>query len=440
MAGTKPPKRHKKQNIETAASPKHADALAFEKFAGPDPVRHKRRKATVKHRTVDIENLREIKDANYATRAIDYHPMDATFLMLVIILLLFGLVMVFSASYAQSIDDFGNATHYFLRQLFYGMGGVAAMLLFTFIINYYALKKLTALFLIASDVLLFLVKIAGETSGGATRWFSVAGVRFQPSELSKLAVIFFLASWCENHRSRMGELSVAFMGFFLAVGPTAVLLALQPHFSCLILIAATAFVMIYAGGMNKKLFWWLVGTGVVLIALFIFFGDRVPIDYISNRWHAWKDMDQYAQSSGYQTRQSLMALGTGGFFGVGLGNSRQKQLFLPESHNDYVLSIVGEELGMAGVLIVLLLFGLLIWRGMVIAKNARDRFGFLLVVGIMAKVALQMIINLAVVTNAVPVTGMALPFFSYGGTALVLQLAEMGVVLNISRQTRQTEK
>ena len=148
----------------------------------------------------------------------------------------------------------------------------------------------------------------------------------------------------------------------------------------------------------------------------------------------------YARSTGYQTLQSLMALGTGGFFGVGLGNSRQKQLFLPESHNDYVLSIVGEELGIFGVIVILLLFALLIWRGVTIARRARDRFGFLLVIGIMAKIALQVLINLAVVTNAVPVTGMALPFFSYGGTALMMQLAEIGVVLNISRQTKEPIK
>ncbi len=439
MKGTEVPKRHKKQNIGTSMPQKHEDALAFEKFSGPDPVRHRKKKTAVRHRTVDVENLREIKDADYATRAVDYHPLDATFLMLVIVLLLFGLVMVFSASYAQSIADYGKASYYFKHQLVFAGIGIGFMLLFTFVFNYYFLKKFTTLFLIASWVLLLLVLVIGESSGGATRWLNL-GFRFQPSELAKIAVIFFLANWCESHRSRMNEIPVAIMGFVIAVAPTGFLLALEPHFSCLLLIAFTAFVMLFAGGMNGNLFGVLTSIGAGGIFAFIFFGDKVPIDYISNRWHAWKDVEQYARSTGYQTRQSLMALGSGGFFGVGLGNSRQKQLFLPESHNDYVLAITGEELGMFGILVILVLFGLLIWRGIVIAKNARDRFGFLLAVGIMAKVALQVLINLAVVTNAVPVTGMALPFFSYGGTALMLQLAEMGVVLNISRQTKLTEK
>ncbi|MBO4406726.1 MAG: cell division protein FtsW [Clostridia bacterium] len=433
------PRRHRQRNI---APEEHTPSReeVYEKFGSPDPVRHAKRRAETKRRVIDVENLREIKDSDYSTRAIDYNPLDAPFLMLVIILLLFGLVMVFSASYAQSIKDYGDASHYFLNQLRWAVIGVGAMLLFAFPINYYRLKKYSNIFLIGTVALLVAVLLMGKEVNDAVRWIQFGGVRFQPSELSKVAVIFFLARWCEDRRSRMKNITCPVTGFLIAVGPTAILLALEPHFSCLILIAATAVVILYAGGMSNKWFWPFVVIGILLVVLFIYYGDKIPVGYISRRWLAWKNPEDYARSTGYQTLQSLMALGTGGFFGVGLGNSRQKQLFLPESHNDYVLSIVGEELGIFGVIVILLLFALLIWRGVTIARRARDRFGFLLVIGIMAKIALQVLINLAVVTNAVPVTGMALPFFSYGGTALMMQLAEIGVVLNISRQTKEPIK
>ena len=430
------PRRHRQRDMDTEPHEITREETD-ERFGSPDPVKHTKRRADAKRRVIDVENLREIRDADYATRAIDYNPMDATFLMLVIILLLFGLVMVFSASYAQSIEDYGSASHYFLNQLRWALIGVGAMILFAFPINYYRLKKFSNLFLAGTMVLLLAVLLVGKEVNDAVRWIQIGGIRFQPSELSKVAVIFFLARWCEDRRSRMKNITCPVTGFLIAVGPTAILLAMEPHFSCLILIAATAIVILYAGGMSNKWFWPLVVVGVLLVALFIFYGDKIPIGYISRRWLAWKNPENYARTTGYQTLQSLMALGTGGFFGVGLGNSRQKQLFLPESHNDYVLSIVGEELGLLGVLVILVLFALLIWRGVTIARRARDRFGFLLVIGIMAKIALQVLINLAVVTNAVPVTGMALPFFSYGGTALMIQLAEMGVVLNISRQAKE---
>ena len=433
------PTRHRKRDIEPEPHEITREEV-YEKFGSPDPVRHTKRRAETKRRVIDVENLREIRDADYATRAIDYNPMDAPFLMLVIILLLFGLVMVFSASYAQSIEDYGDASHYFLNQLRWAVIGVGAMLLFAFPVNYYRLKKFANIFLIGTMVLLLAVLLVGKEVNDAIRWIQIGGVRFQPSELSKVAVIFFLARWCEDRRSRMKNITCPMTGFLLAVGPTAILLALEPHFSCLILIAATAIVILYAGGMSNKWFWPFVAAGLILVVLFIAYGDKVPVGYISRRWLAWKNPENYASTTGYQTLQSLMALGTGGFFGVGLGNSRQKQLFLPESHNDYVLSIVGEELGIFGILVILVLFALLIWRGITIARRARDRFGFLLVVGIMAKIAMQVLINLAVVTNAVPVTGMALPFFSYGGTALMIQLAEIGVVLNISRQTKEPIK
>ena len=439
MANKVDPKRHKMQNDREESRRAHTQKSMGAEPAR-DPKRHAKQKVpSGKSRVVDMDRLIEAKNADYATRTVDYNPVDATFLMLVMILLLFGLVMVFSASYAQSLEDNGSASYYFTHQLGFAVFGLVCMFGFGYLVNYYYLKKWTVLFYVVCLILLLAVVFFGEETNNAVRWIRIGSIRFQPSEFAKIAVIFFMARWCENHRNRMKNLDTAILGFAIAVVPVVGLLALQPHFSCAILIVATAFIMLYIGGIGTKWFWPIVGLGGFAVVLFICLGDRIPVDYIANRWTAWKNPAMYQQGTGYQTMQSLMALGSGGLFGVGLGNSRQKQLFLPESHNDYILSIVGEELGLFGILVILLLFALLIWRGVVIARKARDRFGFLLVIGIMAKIALQVLLNLAVVTNAIPVTGMALPFFSYGGTALVAQLAEIGVVLNISRQARPDE-
>jgi len=439
MSITPDPKRHKSRSVEPQKTKKDIHQTAMDKFGGPAPTRHRPPRQTRVMKAKTPQESLDYKNSHMATRVVDHTPLDAAFLMLVIILLLAGLVMVFSASYAEGIDDYGDAAHYFKQQAFFACLGLAGMLFFTFLPDYYALKGWTKVLMIGSILLLLLVPFIGVKVNGARRWLRIAGIRFQPSEFAKVAAIFMMAKWCEEKRTKMNRFWVSLKGMIVSCGPILLLLAFQPHVSCMILIGATVFVMVYVGGMNNKVFWSAAVLGLGGLGLFIKFGSQIPVDYIRNRWYAWKDPASVAQTTGYQTLQSLMALGSGSIFGVGFGKSRQKQLFLPESQNDYILSIIGEELGMIGIIIVLVLFGLLIWRGIAIAHKARDRFGFMLAVGIMAKVALQVVLNLAVVTNAIPVTGIALPFFSYGGTALAVQLCEMGVVLNISRQARLDE-
>jgi len=439
MSITPDPKRHKSRSVDLKENKKDIRQAALDKFGGPAPVRHRQPRKTKVLRTKTPQDSLDYKNSHMETRVVDHTPMDAGFLMLVVILLLFGLVMVFSASFAEGIDDYGDAAHYFKQQAIFACLGLAGMLVFTFMPDYYILKGWTKYLMIAAFILMLLVPVMGVRVNGAKRWLRLFGIRFQPSEFAKVAAIFMMAKWCEEKRSTMNRFSVSVMGLLISAGPFLLLLAFQPHVSCMILIGATVFVMVYVGGMSNKVFWPIVGLGIGGLGTFIQFGSQVPVSYIRNRWYAWKDPSSVARTTGYQTLQSLMALGSGSIFGVGFGQSRQKQLFLPESQNDYILSIIGEELGMVGILIVLLLFGLLVWRGVAIARRARDRFGFMLAVGIMAKVALQVVLNLAVVTNAIPVTGIALPFFSYGGTALAVQLCEMGVVLNISRQAKLDE-
>lgn len=391
-------------------------------------------------RVIELEKDRDILNSRMSTRTVDYVPIDATFLTVVIILLIFGLVMVFSASYAQSIKDNGNASEYFLSQLKFACIGIAMMLGITYFFDYYMLKKWANLILCVGILLLIVVIIFGDTHGGSKRWLDIGFTSFQPSELTKVAVIIYIARWCEDHRSSISKAGSIIWPLTIAVFPTAVLLIMQPHFSALILIGLTAIIMLVAGGMNKTITILGAIVGMGFVYLFITFGNKIPVDYIQDRWHAWKDYEQYALGTGYQTNQSIMAISSGGLFGVGLGNSRQKQLFLPESHNDYILSIVAEELGFIGVIVVVILFSLLVWKGVTIALRARDRFGFMLVTGILIIISLQFILNIAVVTNAIPVTGISLPFFSYGGTALVILLCEMGLILNVSRQRQIEEK
>lgn len=389
-------------------------------------------------RVIDLEKDRDILNSRMSTRTVDYVPVDATFLTVVIILLIFGLVMVFSASYAQSIKDNGSASEYFLSQLKFAGIGLVMMLGITYFFDYYMLKKWANLILFVGIMLLVVVLIFGDTRGGSKRWLDIGITSFQPSELTKVAVIIYIARWCEDHRSSINKARSVLWPITISVVPTALLLLMQPHFSALILIILTALIMLVAGGMNKKITILAAIAGIGLVYLFIAYGNKIPVEYIQDRWHAWKDYELYALGTGYQTNQSVMAISSGGFFGVGLGNSRQKQLFLPESHNDYILSIIAEELGFIGVIVVVILFSLLIWKGVTIALKARDRFGFMLVTGILIIISLQFILNIAVVTNAIPVTGISLPFFSYGGTALVILLCEMGLILNVSRQ-RQTD-
>lgn len=368
--------------------------------------------------------------------AAGYTRMDLPFLLLTILLTVMGLVMVFSASFPSAYYESGDPTFYLKRQGIFAALGLTAMLVMSRI-NYQRLRGAGKLLLVLSWFLLVLVLVPGIgiTKNNATRWLGYDGVlTFQPSEIAKLAVIVFFADSISKKKNRMEDFRegvLPYMGILLA---TAVLMLLEPHLSGTILIVGTGIVMVIVGGIPRKLVaLGIGGVGAVGIGYVFAVGQGI-ISYGANRISMWKNPWQDATGDGYQMCQSLIAIGSGGLTGVGLGKSRQKFLFLPEEHNDCIFAIVCEELGLIGATLVMLVFALLIIRGFWIALHAKDRFGTLLVVGIMTQIGLQTFLNIAVVTGLVPATGISLPFFSYGGTALALQLFEMGVVLSVSRQ------
>ena len=377
-------------------------------------------------------------------------PLDLPFLMLVLMLTGIGVIMMFSASYAEALYKLENPTYYFMRQGLFAGAGVVAMYVMSRI-NYQSLRWLSILALGGSIFLLVLVKVPGigDSAGGANRWIRAIGPlpRWQPSEAAKLGVIlYFSARLSKRHTEkkrtfdlrrlsgrildlmeRSGFLELIPYGLVLLI--ISGLLLWEPHLSATILIMAIGASILFAAGIH--LGWFAFGGGVIALALWVVVNATT---YMSDRIAIWKNPWMDTQGDGYQIVQSLYAIGSGGLLGLGLGNSRQKFLYLPELQNDYIFPIVCEELGFVGASMVLILFALLILRGYWLALHARDRFGALLTVGITTQVAVQVFLNIGVVTNLIPPTGISLPFFSYGGTALMIQLLEMGIVLGVSRQ------
>ena len=355
---------------------------------------------------------------------------DVPFLLIVLLLLTVGVVMVLSASFARAYYSAAtkhNATFYFTRQLFFAVTGVAIMLVASrFPINFY--RRFSGIILLAAVVLLLLVLIGGEKVNGARRWFTIGSITFQPSEIAKIAVILYEANLICRFKDKMGSFRYGVLPFAIVAGGIVGLLVLEPHLSASIIIIGITAVMMFIGG--TRLFWFLLGGGAVglggLIAINV-------LHYSGERISAWMDPFADTSDTGYQIVQSLYAIGSGGLSGLGLGNGRQKYLYLPEEHNDFIFSVVCEELGFIGAVLILILFALLIVRGFWLAMHCKNRYSFLVCTGVTALLALQVILNVAVVTNLIPCTGISLPFFSYGGTALWLQLAEMGVILSISR-------
>lgn len=406
-------------------SKKRAQDQNFEAVVG--------RKKTPPPGEAKIEKLLAETPKSEAAAPVRYVPLDIPFLVLVLVLVAFGLVMMYSASYAWSLEDYGTPHYYISRQVSFAFLGLGAMLGFTFL-DFNRLKPFIPLFFALTFVLMLLVVFIGRTAGGAQRWLELGGVGFQPSELAKIAVIFSMALAIDKAGNRMKTFRFGILPFLLIVGVFIPILLLQKHLSAIVLTAGTAAIMIFIGGASL----WYLGGGMAagVAGLFLLISTTDVFSYVQRRIDVWKDPFVDPRGIGYQTIQSLYAIASGGLFGLGLGQSRQKQLYLPESHNDYVFSIVCEELGMIGGILLLLLFAALIARGFWIAMHAPNKFGTMLAAGIMTKFALQVLMNIAVVTNAMPVTGISLPFFSYGGTSLTLLMAEMGVMLSISKQMR----
>lgn len=355
-------------------------------------------------------------------------PMDLPFFLLVLLIMCFGLIMMFSASYASAYYTMDNSAYYFIKQGLIALGGTVVMLVISRM-NYQYLRILSLPMLAGSIVLLILVPIIGFDAGGATRWIKVGPVQLQPSEVAKFAVIVSFSSMISVFREKMKTFKYGILPFATVLVVIAALMLLQPHISGAILIVAVGGALMFVGGVHWG---WFAGAIAVAVAAGYFVMTNMA--HAIARIRIWQDPFSDPQGGGYQIIQSLYAVGSGGLFGLGLGKSRQKHLYLPEQHNDFIFAIVCEELGMVGACLVLFLFALLIIRGYWIAIRSRDRFGSLMVTGVITLLAVQTFLNVAVVTNLIPVTGISLPFFSYGGTSLLIQLAEMGVVLSVSRQ------
>jgi len=349
------------------------------------------------------------------------------FFVLVMMILSFGLIMVLSASYASAYYKYDDSFHFVKTQVFAAVVGLV-ILAMCIVANYRWLRFVSVPLMLLSLILLVAVLFIGRTVGGAQRWIYIGPINFQPSEIAKLAVIIFFSHCIATYHRYMGKFTTGILPYMALLALIALLLQRQPHYSAIVLIMALGMILVFVGGGSLP---WLIGMGTAAAAALAYIIFLTP--YAKGRVEMWLHPESDPLGSGYQTLQSLYAIGSGGLMGLGLGQSRQKYLYIPEPHNDYIFSIVCEELGFIGAVLVMILFGLLIWRGFVIAFRAPDRFGCLLTVGIMSHIAIQFLLNIAVVTNSIPVTGMSLPFFSYGGTALMMQLAEMGIVLNVSR-------
>ena len=361
--------------------------------------------------------------------------MDAVFLLMVLLLLGIGLVMLLSASFPSAYYEMGDPTYYFKRQVCFAAMGLVAMLRIG-CWDYAWLRRIAKPAMAGALLLLVLVLVPGigVVRNNARRWISVAGLfTIQPSELAKLAVIVQFSASIAKKKAQMQTWREGVRPYFWLLLLTAGLVLVEPHLSGAVLVFGVGAILMAVGGIRLR---WIVGAGV-LAALGVCLLLSGVIPYGRSRIDMWKDPFADAQGAGYQLSQSLITIGSGGLTGVGLGRSQQKFLFLPEEHNDFIFAIVCEELGLIGAGLILLLFMALILRGYWIALHARDRFGTLLAVGITSLLALQTFLNVGVVTGLLPTTGISLPFFSYGGTALFLQLIEMGIILSVSAQEKE---
>lgn len=355
--------------------------------------------------------------------------MDTPMLLLTMVLTALGLVMIYSASYARAKYETGDSSYFFRRQLMFALLGSVAMVLVSHV-KPGVIRKMA--FPLLGVSLLFLILLfvpgIGQSENGATRWIRL-GISFQPSELAKLGVILSFAAMISEFGEKMETFRFGIAPFGAILVAIVILLRLEPHNSAIVIIACTAAAMLFLGGVKYR--WFILGGSVMLLGVVLILGAG---GYEASRITAWQDPFSDPTDNGYQIIQSLYAIGSGGLLGLGLGKGRQKYLYLPEEHNDYIFAITCEELGLVGAGAILVLYALLILRGYWISMHLKNRFLSLMVAGITTLTALQVFFNIGVVTNLLPSTGISLPFFSYGGTALLIQLGQMGLVLGASRQ------
>lgn len=361
---------------------------------------------------------------------------DYTLLFIVLFMLCFGLVMLYSVSSYESNLKFGDSAYYLKKQLGATLIGILVMFI-TMCLNYHIWEKVSVIAYVVSIVLIALVTTnLGYEANGARRWLNL-GVSLQPAEVAKVGMIIFFASLVTKFGKRIQTLKSTLITIGFAVPVSAMILLITDNLSSSIIVFCIVFMMLFVATPNYKEYFLIGGLLILIAAVVVIMVSKgvLPesMSYRFGRINAWLDPESYASTTGFQTLQSLYAIGSGDIFGKGLGQSMQKLGFIPEAQNDMIFSIICEELGLFGAFAIIALFLIMIWRFMVIANNAQDQFGALLVVGVMAHISIQVILNIAVVTNTIPNTGITLPFISYGGSSIVFLLAEIGLVLSVSR-------
>ena len=362
--------------------------------------------------------------------------LDLPFLLLVLVLVIIGMIMMFSASYPSAYYKLNDSYFYVRRQLIYAAIGLAAMIGISFF-NYNKLHKLAPLLLGFAYLTLVIVLFL---PGKVHRWIEIGPINIQASEIMKFALILFFAHWGSLYYDKMQSAKYSVLPGLLVFGSTAALLILEPHYSGIVITAILTVIMLYIGGMQMK--YLIIGFVLLIIAVLGAWVTGI-LTYAMQRMDGWGQALIYTTEemwqTTWQTRNSLYAIGSGGMFGLGLGQSRQKYLYLPEPQNDFIFAIVCEELGFVGAIIILLIFALLVWRGITLSLRSKDRFGKLLGIGLSSQIGVQVILNILVITDWLPNTGISLPFFSYGGSSLIMLLMQMGLILSISR-TSNIEK
>ena len=364
------------------------------------------------------------------------NPLDFTLLITVFILLGLGIITVLSASSPTALAETGNSYKYLIKQMEAAVIGILLMFVASKI-DYKLWQKNYKIIYFICMILLLAVCALGREAGGAKRWLDMGFLSFQPSEVAKVGVIIFYSAWLTKNKEKLKTFKYGFVyPLSLLLIPIFFILVLQNHFSATLVICMLAAILMILAGCKIRYF---IFVGIPLAALGVFAiivaGQGFRMQRILTFFDPWQDI----KGKGWQIVQSLYAIGSGGLFGVGLGESKQKYLYIPEPHNDFIFAVLAEELGFIGCAIVIILFAILIWRGITIAMKAPDMFGSLLAAGITSMIAIQVLVNIAVVTASMPVTGMALPFFSYGGTALIITLISIGILLSVSRAGNRSE-
>lgn len=359
---------------------------------------------------------------------------DLPFCLLILILLVIGTIMMFSASYAFAYYTVGDSFFYLKRQIIFIVLGIAAMAAMSFF-NYNKLHNVAPIVLGVAYFSLLLVLILPSGEGGVKRWIPLGIFNLQPSEIAKFAIILFFSHWASKYYKMMQLPKYSILPGVIVFGTVAGLLLLEPHYSGIVIVGVLTVIMLYIGGMKTK---YLIVGGIALGAIILLLAVTGGLSYAMSRMDGWgqalsaeRGTELWDQT--WQTRNSLYAIGSGGLWGLGLGQSRQKFLYLPEPQNDFIFAIVVEELGLIGAAIILLIFALLVWRGITLSLRAKDKFGKLLGIGLTSQIGVQVVFNILVITDWLPNTGISLPFFSYGGSSLIMLLAQMGIVLSISR-------